>query len=119
MNSKLDMWIISNAKYFPAEKMPLIQEKLQYFPEAKINLLYSTELKDPTVILMISIFIGVFGIDRFVLGDVGLGVAKLLTGGGCGIWAIIDIFFTYKKSKEVNFISVMETMDQFRYQYEN
>ncbi|MBO1753869.1 NINE protein [Allobranchiibius sp. CTAmp26] len=41
--------------------------------------------------LLLSIFIGSLGIDRFYLGQTGLGVAKLLTCGGCGIWHIIDI----------------------------
>jgi TM2 domain-containing membrane protein YozV len=43
------------------------------------------------VALLLSIFAGSLGIDRFYLGYTGLGIAKLLTCGGCGIWGLIDI----------------------------
>lgn len=65
------------------------------------------ELKDPTTLLLVSLFIGGLGVDRFMLGDVGMGVLKLLTGGLCGILSIIDWFTVSKKAKELNFANVM------------
>ena len=107
MQNKLDMWIMSTSKYFHSERVPLIRDKLEQIPEAKINFLYALRLKDPTLILLCSIFLGILGIDRFILGDTGLGVGKLLTLGGFGIWAIIDLFFVGNRAKELNYAAVM------------
>ena len=43
------------------------------------------------VALLLALFVGTLGIDRFYLGHTGIGIAKLLTFGGCGVWALIDL----------------------------
>jgi len=98
---------MSNQKYFPAEKIVYLKEKLKNIDDQKFALLQSIELKDPTVILVISIFLGSLGIDRFMIGDIGMGILKLLTLGVCGILTIIDWFTISKKAKELNFNNVM------------
>ena len=47
--------------------------------------------KDWTTVLLLSIFLGTLGVDRFYLGYTALGIVKLVTLGGCGIWWLIDL----------------------------
>ena len=54
------------------------------------------------MVLIVSIFAGTLGIDRFMIGDTGLGIGKLLTCGGFGVWAIIDLFLIMGATREKN-----------------
>lgn len=51
----------------------------------------ATSSKDWLTTLLLSIFLGSLGVDRFYLGSIGLGILKLVTCGGAGVWALIDI----------------------------
>jgi TM2 domain-containing membrane protein YozV len=42
-------------------------------------------------LLLLSIFLGELGVDRFYVGKIGTGILKLITLGGCGIWWLIDL----------------------------
>lgn len=64
---------------------------LLYSKERKGNLMVKTPKKSYLTALLLSIFVGGFGVDRFYVGHIGLGLAKLFTLGGCGVWYLIDI----------------------------
>lgn len=49
--------------------------------------------------LVMSIIFGQLGVDRFIMGHVGLGILKLLTLGGCGVWWLIDLILIATKYK--------------------
>jgi TM2 domain-containing membrane protein YozV len=102
-SQRVDMFLAANAKFFPAEKMPVIKMMLDKLDDSKFILLQTIQYKDPTTILLVSLFGGGLGIDRFMLGQTGLGVAKLLTAGGCGVWALIDWFLVMNVARELNF----------------
>ena len=104
---RIDMYVMTNQKYLPAEKIVFIKQKLMEADESKFQLISAVEFKDPTTILLVSIFLGTLGIDRFMLGETGMGILKLLTAGCCGILTIIDWFSVQKKAKDLNYTSLM------------
>lgn len=46
---------------------------------------------------VMSIVFGTLGVDRFIMGHVGLGILKLITVGGCGIWWLVDLILIATK----------------------
>ncbi|MDC0303786.1 TM2 domain-containing protein [Flavobacteriales bacterium] len=102
-SQKVDMYLMTNAKYFEGHQVPMIKKQLEEVDDSKWVNLQSLNLKDPTTSLIVSILGGQLGIDRFIIGDVGMGVGKLLTCGGLGIWAIVDWFIIMGRTREINF----------------
>ena len=99
---KVDMFIMMNNKYFPESQISTIRERLLASDDSTMDILHTIQYKDPTISLVLSLFIGGWGVDRFYIGDTGLGVAKLLTCGGVGIWTIIDWFLIMGSTREKN-----------------
>ena len=64
--------------------------------------MHFAHMKDPVVSLVLSVLVGLYGIDRFYVGDIGLGVLKLITCGGAGIWWLVDLFIIMDRTKEKN-----------------
>ena len=103
---KIDLYLTTNAKYFEPSAIPIIRQKLEKTDDTTFLSLQATDLKDPTTMLLFSLFLGAFGVDRFMLGDTGMGILKLLTLGCCGIMTIIDWFIIIKKTRQHNLAKI-------------
>ena len=95
--------MMMNNKYLPESQILFIRERLLAADESKEGLLHAIQFKDPTISLVLSLLTGQLGIDRFFIGDTGLGIGKLITCGGLGIWTIIDWFLIMNATREKNF----------------
>ncbi len=100
---QINTFILAKGKYFPEDEMPLLREQLQNTDDGQFPTIVSLQYKSPTVSLILSLFLGVYGIDRFYIGDIGLGLGKLLTCGGLGIWTIVDWFLIMKSTRSRNY----------------
>jgi TM2 domain-containing membrane protein YozV len=101
-SQKVDLYLMTNAKYFQGQHLNYIREKLLAADDSKWGMLQTADLKDPTTSILVSVFAGSLGIDRFIIGDTGLGVGKLITCGGLGIWYIVDLFLIMDATKAKN-----------------
>lgn len=64
---------------------------------------YNNRAHNPLVLFGINVFyLGMLGVDRFVLGQTLLGILKLITLGGLGIWILIDCFLIGSATRRKN-----------------
>ncbi|EJW9590746.1 TM2 domain-containing protein [Campylobacter coli] len=110
----------------PSNSLPLVQDKLKNASEDKINSLTILPFKSHIIGLILGLFLGAFGIDRFYKGDIGLGIAKLITWlvgvvtiwiyiGGLilfvlWIWCIVDWFLVWKGIKKDNLNKILAVL---------
>ena len=111
--SKSDSNIISESQLKLAGSL-VLAKRLPKDERAAFLMACDQDSKDPTTILVISLFLGGLGIDRFVLGQTVLGLLKLFTLGGCGLWWFIDLFLVMGETKEINAESAYRIYCQLR-----
>ena len=79
MSNFTDSFLSANTANFPSEQLPSLRERLSQLDDSKANqVIAATDVKNPTTALILSIFLGSFGVDRFYIGNTGLGIGKLL-----------------------------------------
>lgn len=106
-------------KQIPVELYRELSIKIESASEDKYKKIKELKLKNTYVTVILSLFLGIFGVDRFYAGDIKLGIGKLVMGlvgyifGGFGtvgfavqllsyVWWIEDIFFSYRLSRKRN-----------------
>ena len=107
-SQKVELFILTNSKYFESHQLFQIKDRLMQMDDSKWAVNQTIQFKDPTISIIVSVFLGQLGIDRFIIGDIGLGIGKLLTCGGLGIWWIIDLFLIMGATKNKNYESLLQ-----------
>ena len=78
------------------DEMYFVQNLVKDMNESQLQqfvTIYNTRRKDPQTILLLTLigFIGISGVQRFVLDQIGMGLLYLFTGGLCVIGTIVDL----------------------------
>lgn len=107
---KVDMFIMQNSKFFESHQINEIRDRLIALDDSKWVMVSTLQFKDPTISLIVSILAGGIGVDRFMIGDTGLGIGKLLTCGGFGVWSIIDWFLIQGRTREKNLQKIQQVL---------
>lgn len=100
-------FMLKNGECFDVAMVEDVQRRVAELDDSKASLLMSLSLQKPTLILIIAI---VLGWERFFLDDIGLGVVKVITCYGCGIWWLIDIFSAQKRTYDYNYKKFNEAL---------
>lgn len=108
--SKVDMFMMINNNNFPTHSLNIIRERLLAMSDDRLAMIQMLQFKTPSTALILSVLTGTFGIDRFYVGDTGLGIAKVLTCGGLGVWTIVDWFLILNVARQRNHDKLVSTV---------
>jgi serine/threonine protein kinase len=106
---ELNLFFITKQDYFPKELVHFMKEDLVSVNNNIYHAISSFEYKNPNTMFWAAFPGGIFGIDRFLLGETGLGILKLVFGVVTyGIWVIVDCFTIKKRTRKYNYERYLE-----------
>ena len=96
------VWFNNNIDLFPKSSRESLQGLLEKSTNEQFMQVSNINFKKPLTMFLISMFLGVFGVDRFMLRDIKMGIIKLMTFGGMFVLWFIDLFTINKRTKIYN-----------------
>lgn len=98
-----------------AEEFMLLKQATKEMTEDQLKqfvMVYQSRRKDPQTILLVTLlgFVGVSGVQRFLVDQIGMGILYLFTGGLCLIGTIVDLINYKKLALEYNQKMMFEAM---------
>lgn len=109
--NQTDAFLLRNCNKLHPEKIMEVRNAIVSLPVEKQSQLEMMPLRSPQVVFVCSIFFGTLGVDRFLNGQIVLGILKILTFGGFGIWSIIDTFTSYKRTQICNCKKILKRVN--------
>ncbi len=100
-------FINENKKYLPSDKTDFLISRLTECEDVNFEILENIKLTSPRKVLIISLFFGIFGLDRFFIGDYFFAFLKLFSLGGFGFLMIFDWFYILKRVKKINYLNLL------------
>lgn len=98
----IENFLLANAGCFEEGDVARIAQGLEMVPDSAAIEILGSEFKKPTFAQVFSVIGGHIGLDRFYLGQTTLGVIKLVTCGGFGIWTLVDLFIIMNAARSCN-----------------
>lgn len=98
---EVEQFMTMNAKFFEKSEIQRFKNEM-YSSNMSLFVANTFKFKSPTTAVVLSIFLGWLGVDRFYSGNYIQGIVKLITMGMWGIWWILDWFLIGKAVKTKN-----------------
>lgn len=106
-----DRFLVLNQNDLPEDKITMLRENMLHCSLRKLTAMQNMNCRRVQNMQFISVILGWSGIDRMLLGDIGMGLLKLFTLGGFGLIMLFDWVTIGFYTRKYNYIKVMSVLD--------
>lgn len=111
-----DRFLVLNQNDLPEDKIPILRSNMLHCSPRKLQAIQNMSCRRVYNMQFISILLGWSGIDRMLIGDIGMGLLKLFTLGGFGFIMLFDWLTITQKTRHYNYLQVMSVLDYDDYE---